>query len=64
MIDIGRVPPTVGGAIPEQVILEQVRKQIEEAKGSKPVSSFLYGLCISSYLQVPALSSCPVLVID
>ena len=54
----------MGGAIPEQVILEQVRKQIEEAKGSKPVSSFLYGLCISSYLQVTALSSCPVLVID
>jgi len=32
-----------------------IRKQAEQAMGSKPVSSTLHGLCISSCLQVAAL---------
>ena len=35
--------------------LDSIRKQAEQAMGSKSVSSALYGLYISSCLQVPAL---------
>ena len=45
----------MGGAIPGLVVLGPIRKQAEQAMGSKPVSSTLHGLCISSCLQVPAL---------
>jgi hypothetical protein len=48
----------VGGAIPGQVVLGSIRKQAEQAMGNKPVSSTLHGLCISSCLQVPALTEC------
>lgn len=34
------------------------RKVAGQAKVSKPVSSTFYGLCFSSWLQVPSLSSC------
>jgi hypothetical protein len=44
--------PIVGGAIHG---LSSIRKQAEQARGSKSVSSTLHGLCISSCLQVPAL---------
>jgi hypothetical protein len=37
------------------VVLSPVRKQTEQAKGSKPVSNTLHSLCISSCFQVPAL---------
>jgi hypothetical protein len=45
----------VGGAITGLVVLGSIRKQAEQAVESKPVSSTLHGLCISSCLQVPAL---------
>jgi hypothetical protein len=38
--------PIVGGAIPRLVVLGSLRKQAEQARGSKPVTS-LHGLCIS-----------------
>jgi hypothetical protein len=41
----------MGGAFPVLVFLDSIRKQGEQAKGSKPFSSILY---ISSYLQDPA----------
>jgi hypothetical protein len=31
--------PLVGGAIPELVVLGSIRKQAEQARGSKPVSN-------------------------
>jgi hypothetical protein len=37
------------------VVLGSIKKQAEQARGSKPVSSTLYGPQISSCLQVPAL---------
>jgi hypothetical protein len=61
VIDGGRPRPLwagvahLGGAIPGLVVLGSVRKQAEQAMGSKPVSSTLHGLCISSCLQVPVL---------
>ena len=36
-----RAQPIVGGAIAGQVVLGSVRKQAEQARGSKPVSSTL-----------------------
>jgi hypothetical protein len=45
----------VGGAIPGLVVLDSIRKQAEQVRGSKPVSSTPMGLCISFFLQVPAL---------
>jgi len=45
----------VGGAIPRLMVLGSIRKQAEQAMRSKPVSSILHGLCLSSCLQVPAL---------
>jgi hypothetical protein len=45
----------VGGVIPGQVVLGSIRKKAEQAMGSKPVSSTLQGLCISSCFWVPAL---------
>ena len=45
----------MGEAVPGLVVLDSVRKQAEQTMGSKPVSSTLHGLCISSCLQVPAL---------
>ena len=47
----------VGGAIPGLVVLSSRRKQAEQARGSKPVTSTLHGLCIGSYLQDPAPTS-------
>jgi hypothetical protein len=38
----------VGGAIPGLVVLGSIRKQAEQARGSKPVKNILHGLCISS----------------
>jgi hypothetical protein len=49
----------VGGAIPGLVVLGSIRKQAEQAMESKPVSSTLHGLCISSCLQVAALLEFP-----
>jgi hypothetical protein len=73
MIDGVRVQVTVGGAIPRLVVLSPIRKQAEQAMRNKPLSSPLLwpssqflppvplcGLCLSSCLQVPTLSSCPV----
>ena len=46
----------VGGTIPGLLVLGSLRKQIEQVRVNKPISSTLHGLCISSCLQVPALS--------
>ena len=40
----------MGGTIPRMISLGSVRKQAEQAMGSKPEKSILHGLC----LQVPA----------
>jgi hypothetical protein len=47
--------------IPGLVVLATVRKEDELAVKAKPVNStaLLHGLCFSSCLQAPALSSCP-----
>jgi hypothetical protein len=37
------------------LVLGSIRKQAEQARESKPVSSTLYDFCISSCLKVPAL---------
>lgn len=52
-----RAKPTVGGANPEKVVLNYIRKQDEQAVGTSQRAVCLHGLCISSYIQVPALSS-------
>jgi hypothetical protein len=41
------------------VILGYIRKQAEQAMRSRPVSSTFHGVCISSCLQVLALSTYP-----
>jgi hypothetical protein len=38
---IKRGGPIVGGAIPGLVVLGSIRKQVEQARGSKPVSNIL-----------------------
>jgi len=43
------------GAISGLVVLGFMRKQAEQARGSKPVSSTLHGLCTSSCFQDPDL---------
>jgi hypothetical protein len=52
----------VGGAIPGLVVLSSIRKQGEQAKGSKPVSSIppwpLYPSTPASKFP-PCVSSCP-----
>ena len=45
----------MGGAIPGLVVLDSIRKQAKQARGSEPGSDTLYGLCFSSYLQVAVL---------
>jgi hypothetical protein len=50
-----KAQPIVGVAIPGLVVLGSIRKQAEQAMGSRPVSSTLHGLCISFCLQDPAL---------
>ena len=52
---IKRERPLVGGTISGLVVLHSIREQAEQARGSKPVSSTLHGLCISSPLQVVPL---------
>jgi hypothetical protein len=47
----------IPGAIPGLVVLGSIRKQAEQARGSKPVT-FLHDLCISSCFQI-CLSSSP-----
>jgi len=37
----GRAQPIVGGAIPGLVVLGSLRKQAEQARGSKPVNNTL-----------------------
>jgi hypothetical protein len=39
VIDGGRAQPTVGGVIPRLVALGSIRKQVEQAMETKPVSS-------------------------
>ena len=51
-----RAQPIVGDAIPGQVVLGAIRKQIEQARdGVSQEATPLLGLCISFCLQVPAL---------
>ena len=45
----------VGDIIPGLVVPGSKRKEAEQARRSKPVSSTPHGLYISSCLQVPAL---------
>jgi hypothetical protein len=48
----------VGGAIPRLVVLGSIRKQAEQARGSKPVSNIpswpLYQLLLSDLLELPS----------
>jgi hypothetical protein len=44
----------VRDATPGLAVLQSTRKQDEQALKSKPLSSTLPGLSVSSYLQVPA----------
>jgi len=48
----------VGGAVPGLVVLGSIREQTEQARGSKPASNTLHGLCISSCF-LTCLSSSP-----
>jgi len=48
----------MGGAVPGLVVVGSIRKQAEQARGSKPVSNILHGLCISSCF-LPCVSSSP-----
>ena len=50
--------PLVGGTISGLVVLGSIRKQAEQARGSKPVRNTLHGLCISSCF-LTCLSSSP-----
>jgi len=52
---MGKGPAQGGWCYPSARVLGSIRKQAEQARGSKPVSSTPYGLCISYCLQVPAL---------
>ena len=51
----------MGGAISGLVVLGSIRKQVEQAKGSKPVKSIpprsLHQLLLSDLLGVPVLPS-------
>jgi hypothetical protein len=51
----GKAQSIVGGTVLRLVDLGSIRKQAEQAMGSKPAIAPLQGLCISSCLQVPAL---------
>ena len=55
----GRAQPTVGGASPEQMILGCIRKQAEQAMGSKPASSVPPWPLHQFLLEVPYLCFCP-----
>ena len=57
LVIAGRFQQMIGGAVPRLVVLGSIRKQAEQARGSKPVGSTFHGLSISSCLQVPALTS-------
>ena len=48
----GRAQPTVGGAIPGLVVLGSIRKQAEQARGSKPVSHIPPWLLLPDLLEV------------
>jgi hypothetical protein len=52
---VSRGGPIVGGAIPGLVVLGSIRKQAEQARGSKPVSSIppwpLHQLLLSDLLE-------------
>jgi hypothetical protein len=51
----------MSGAILGLVVLGSMRKQAEQAMGSKTVNSTLHGLCISSASRLlPCVSFCPV----
>ena len=50
--------PIVSGAIPGLAVLDSIRKQTEQARGSKRVKPSLRGLCISSCI-LTCLSSSP-----
>lgn len=51
----GKAHFIVGDAIPELVGLGSTRKQADQTMRSKPVSSTLHGVCVSSCLQIPVL---------
>ena len=51
----GWTQPIKGSDASEQMILSSIRKQIEQAMGSKSVGSTLHSLYICSCLQVPTL---------
>jgi len=54
-----RTQAIVGGANPGLVALGAVRKQAEQARGSKPVSSIPVCGSIPGSRVLPCLSSCP-----
>jgi hypothetical protein len=49
----------MGDATSWLVVLGSTRKQAEQAKLSYPVSNTPHALCISSYIQAPALPEFP-----
>lgn len=50
------VQVTVDSGTPIKMILGNIRKQDEQALRKNPVSSVLHVFCVSSCMQVPALS--------
>jgi hypothetical protein len=51
----GKEQPINSGAIPELIVLGSIGKQAEKAMESRKQATPLYGLCMSSCLQVPIL---------
>lgn len=48
----------MGGATLGRVVLSSIAKQAEQTRGRNQEAAPLRGLCISSYLQVPAIFEC------
>jgi hypothetical protein len=51
----GRTQLIVGGTIPGLVVLGSKESRLSKSQGTNRKAALLHGLCISSYLQVPAL---------
>lgn len=57
MIDVERPRPLWEGPSPLDRWPWYVRKQTKPARKNQPASGIPYGLCYSSHLQVPGLTS-------
>jgi hypothetical protein len=58
VIKAGRAQPIVSGAIPGMMVLGSIRKQAEQGRGSKPVSSMASASAPASKF-LPCVSSYP-----